>query len=80
MSSMMTLTQCMRRAQDDNASDTATFDLVGPIGRLHCRWLDACFEMFVEVGKEKGFFMVRQFDLPDVWVENYQPNLKRAKA
>ena len=72
--SIITLTACERRAQDDNASDKATFDLVGPLGRLHCRWLDAYFGMFVEVGSDKGVFMVRDFDLPGIFVENYDPN------
>ena len=69
----MTLTACERRAKDDRAYDTATFDLVGPIGRLHCRWLDAYFGAFVEVGKE-GFYIVSDFDLPEIHVENYNPN------
>lgn len=69
--SRMTLTACERRAQDDNASNTATFDLVGTRGVMHCRWLDAYFGMFVEVGKDVGFYMVRDFDIPDIHVENY---------
>lgn len=68
--SKMTLTACERRAQDDGAHDRATFDLVGPLGRLHCKWLDAYFGMFVEAGKD-GFYMVRDFDIPDIHVENY---------
>lgn len=72
--SKMTLTACERRAQADDAHDKATFDLVGPLGCLHCKWLDAYFGMFVEVGNEKGFYMVRDFDLPDVHVENYNTN------
>lgn len=72
--SKMTLTACERRAQDDNAYDKATFDLVGPLGRLSCRWLDAYMGMFMESGKEDGFYMVRDFDLPDLHVENYCPN------
>ena len=72
--SKMTLTACERQAKDDNASDKATFDLVGPLGRMHCKWLDAYFGMFVEVGNDKGAFMVRDFDIPDLHVENYNPN------
>jgi hypothetical protein len=70
----MTLTACERRAQDDDAHDKATFDLVGSTGRLHCKWLDAYFGLFVEVGKEDGFYMVRDLDRPDIHVENYSAN------
>jgi hypothetical protein len=67
----MTLTACERRAQDDDAHDSATFDLVGPAGRLRCKWLDAYFGMFQEAENPKGFYMVRDFDRPDFHVENY---------
>lgn len=72
--SIMTLTACERQARDDNAFDKATFDLVGPTGRLHCRWLDAYFWLFVEVGNEKGAYMARDFDIPGIHVENYSAN------
>jgi hypothetical protein len=70
--SKMTLTACERRAQDDDASDKATFDLCGPVGRFRCKWLDAYMGLFVKADDaSKGFFMVRDFDAPEIWVENY---------
>lgn len=76
MSEKMTLSACERRAQGDDAYDKATFDLVGPLGRLPCKWLDAYFGMFVRTDEEsKGFYMVRDFDRPDIHVENYSANV-----
>lgn len=53
---LCTISQCQKIAKD-NGFDSLQFDLVGPTGTLHCRWLDAYFGMFVEIGKESNGFM-----------------------
>lgn len=54
----MDIYACARLAQKDGY-DKATFDLVGPNGRLKCRWVDAYFGMFIPEGQD-GFLMENQ--------------------
>ena len=65
----MDIYRCQAKAKDIGF-DSATFDLVGPSGRLKCKWLDAYFGMF-EVEGEEGFITVNQIaDADDVYCEN----------
>jgi len=60
-----TISQCQKIAEE-NCFDSLQFDLVGPTGTLHCRWLDAYYGMFVEIGKESnGFMTVNTFIMHD---------------
>lgn len=53
----VSIQQCQRLAED-LGHDKMTFDLVGPKGRIRCKWLDAYFGMFQQVGKDEGKFMM----------------------
>ena len=51
-----TISQCQEIAKE-NGFDSLQFDLGGPTGTIHCRWLDAYYGMCVEIGKESNGFM-----------------------
>ena len=69
----LSILQCEELAKEIGF-DKMTFDLVGPNGRLKCKWLDAYFGMFmvIEPGQEsEGFIMSRQIMFtPDLYCEN----------
>lgn len=66
----MHVLECQKLAQDIGY-DSATFDLVGPIGSTHCKWLDAYFGFFQIVGKEsEGFLSVNDLLNAKVHCEN----------
>lgn len=73
----MDIHACERRAIQDDAADCATFDLVGPGGRMRVKWLDADMGIMQADG-ESGFWMTR--DVADkcnefgLHIENYQAN------
>jgi hypothetical protein len=69
----MNINQCQSLAKNVGF-DSMLFDLVGPSGRMACRWLDAYFGMFVVIGKEDdGFMMVRQIEfIPDIYCDNFR--------
>lgn len=59
--------------------DSTTFDLCGPNGKKQCKWLDAYFGFFEEIGKEKsGFMTVGQIEFTDLWCENVRCGEKKA--
>jgi hypothetical protein len=62
MSEDFSIHECQRVAKDADAYDSATFDLVGPGGRMKCQWLDAYMGLFRAEGNS-GFLMVR--DVPE---------------
>jgi hypothetical protein len=64
----MNILQCQKKAQTLQFCG-ATFDLVGPGGRIKCRWLDAYMGLFIGEG-EKGFWHADDFDAPDIRCEN----------
>lgn len=65
----MDIYRCEALAKRDGF-DSATFDLVGPGGRMKCKWLDAYFGFFRVTG-EDGFMSVN--DVPsNLWCENFE--------
>lgn len=64
------INDCQRLAIESGAHDKATFELVGPAGRIKASWLDAYFG-FVQLDGEEGFCMARNFDVPYVHCENF---------
>ncbi len=71
----LSIQQCESLAQDFDY-DGATFDLVGPTGRLKCTWIDVYMGIFTAEGHE-GFMMTRQFQyVPDIYCENLQAKSK----
>lgn len=70
----MNILQCQEAAQDIGF-DSATFDLVGPKGRIKAKWRDAYMGIFQLDGSD-GFVMVRQFQfIPDIYCENLLPGI-----
>lgn len=67
----VSILQCEKIAKD-RGFDSMTFEIVGPTGRLSCKWLDAYMGLFQIVGEE-GFLMTKQFQYaPDIYCENLQ--------
>jgi hypothetical protein len=69
----LSILQCEELAKEIGF-DKMSFDLVGPKGKLKCKWLDAYFGMFkiIEPGKESDRFMMSR-DLmyaPGIYCEN----------
>jgi hypothetical protein len=64
------INDCERLAQDTDSFDTATFEIVGPSGRVKARWRDA-YMGILEIEGQSGFCMSRDFDRPDFWCENF---------
>ena len=54
----MDIVECQAKAKE-KGFDTATFTLVGPGGKLKCRWIDAYFGSFIVDGQD-GFNTVDQ--------------------
>jgi hypothetical protein len=52
--------------------DSLRFDLVGPKGRKHCRWLDAYFGLFQIDGEDTAICTNQLTFVPDIWCENLQ--------
>ncbi len=70
----MNILQCQAIAKDIGFN-SATFDLVGPKGRIKAKWLDAYMGMF-EIEGMDGIVMAKQFQyLPDVYYENLMPGV-----
>jgi hypothetical protein len=73
----MDIFECERRAIEEGAYDRATFELVGPGGRILVKWLDADMGIMKAEG-ESGFWMTH--DVADkcsefgLRIENYQAN------
>ena len=69
----LSILQCEELAKEIGF-DKMTFDLVGPKGKMKCKWIDAYFGMFqiIEPGKESdGFIMSKQLMFsPDIYCEN----------
>lgn len=65
----MEIETCRRKAEREGF-DKATFDLVGPSGRMSCKWLDAYFGFFTVEGVE-GACLSRDFEGMPVWCENF---------
>ena len=61
---------CEALAISSGAYDRATFDLVGPLGRIGARWLDAHMGL-IEIDGQDGFLMSRDFDSPLIRCENF---------
>ena len=76
MSERMSIVECEDRAKDEGF-DTATFDVVGPNGRVKAKWLDAYMGMFTVEGQD-GFMMMNDakqyFRVMDLHCENFQAN------
>lgn len=74
----MDIFECERRAIDDDASDSATFDFVGPNGRIAVKWLDAYMGIMKAEG-QPGFWTSRdvaqQANALGLRIENYQANV-----
>lgn len=74
----MDIFECERRAIDDGAHDSATFEFVGPGGRIPVKWLDAYMGIMMAEG-EPGFWTTRdvaeQSEKFACHIENYQPNV-----
>jgi len=74
----MDIYECERRAIDDGASDSATFDVVGPNGTIPVKWLDAHMGIMKGDG-QPGFWTTRdvaqQASALGLRIENYQPNV-----
>ena len=72
----MSIVECEDRAKDEGF-DTATFDVVGPNGRVKAKWLDAYMGMFTVEG-QKGCVMTRDakqyFRVMGLHCENFQAN------
>jgi len=69
----LSILQCEELAKEIGYNKMV-FDLVGPNGKLKCRWLEAHFGMFMIIEPEQesdGFIMSRQimFD-PNLYCEN----------
>lgn len=64
------INDCERLACQCDASDSATFEIVGPTGRIKAKWLDA-YMGILRVEGEDGFCMTRDFDRPDIHCENF---------
>ena len=65
----LNINQCQELAKEFGY-DSATFELVGPKGRLKTKWLDAYFGFFQIEGQD-GFNTVSQFQFaPDLYCEN----------
>jgi len=60
---MININQCQELAKRIGF-DCTEFDLVGPTGRIKCKWLDSYLGIF-EVGKEYGFMMASQIQFAD---------------
>lgn len=72
----VTINQAQRIAKDMVQAGTEPknlhFDLVGPTGRITCKWLDPFIGLFQRLGSG-GFLRVAEFEmLPDVHVEAIQ--------
>lgn len=67
----MSILQCQELAKKIGY-DSATFDLCGPNGRLHCNWRDAYMGIFQIKNDQKTYIMVSQIQLlmPVIWCEN----------
>lgn len=69
----LSVMQCQEMAKDIGY-DSMEFDLCGPLGKIHCKWVDAYFGMFSKVGEE-GIMMIdknMKFN-PTIWCENLTP-------
>lgn len=71
----MTIHQCMEIAKKVAIDRIGmTFDLVGPTGRLKCKWLDPFLGFFQIEGEEKKFLRVVDIAMAhDIHVENVEP-------
>lgn len=69
----LSILQCAEFAKEIGYDNT-TFDLVGPNGKLKCKWVDAYFGMFkvIEPGKEPdGVLIVKEVQFwPNIYCEN----------
>lgn len=76
MNKQMSLVECEDMAKDQGFN-TATFDVVGPGGRLKAKWLDAYMGMF-QVEGHTGFLMTSEakdsFRNMNLHCENFQAN------
>lgn len=74
----MDIYECERRAIEDNAGDKATFDIIGPSGRIPVQWLDADMGIMMAEG-QTGFWTTRdvgrQAAALGLRVENYSANV-----
>lgn len=70
----MSLVECEDRAKDEGF-DTATFEVVGPNGRMKAKWLDAYMGLFTVEG-QTGFMTVNEakhtFKAMGLHCENFQ--------
>lgn len=74
------IAECENLAKDLDAFNKMEFDLVGPTGRVRCRWDDAYYGIFSIVGKS-GALMTSQFKyVGDVHCENLEPEPEKANA
>jgi len=65
----LSILQCEAMAKEIGF-DKTTFDLVGPTGRLKCKWLDAYMGMFHIIG-ERTFMVTKQIQyISDIHCEN----------
>ena len=84
MTEQMSLVECEDRAKDEGF-DSATFEVVGPNGRVKAKWLDAYMGIFTVEGKD-GFLMVgdakHTFRTLGLHCENFQthPYLKETRC
>ena len=72
----MSLVECEDRAKDEGF-DSATFEIVGPGGRMKAKWLDAYMGLFQIEGRD-GFITTsdakQQFRVLGLHCENFQAN------
>ena len=74
----MSISQCQELAKKIG-SNSATFDLVGPNGRMKAKWLNAYMGLFTLEGRD-GFIMVDQIQfIPDLYCENLLPKSEEEK-
>jgi hypothetical protein len=66
---VMSILECEAVAKDLELPNMA-FDLVGPKGSFHCRWMDPHYGVFERVG-EPGTYHTNQFQyVADIHCEN----------
>lgn len=68
----ISILQCQELAKKIGFN-TTTFDLVGPTGKLKCKWIDAYYGIFevIEPGQIKNGFIAKEIMfVPDIYCDN----------
>lgn len=68
--SKISILECQAVAKDMGLGSSMTFDLVGPKGSKHCRWVDAHYGVFEIIGDSKAIHIKQVQYIADIHCEN----------